>query len=146
MHLDKYPLKANYNYKKFTFFSEGPNGKIKKVVKFEKMFGNRYNLSLGDWDIRRKGTATMARTNNRDRDKVLATIAMAVVEFMDHYPDSIVFVRGDVSSKTRLYQMGINKHLKEIGEMYQIKGMYAYMWEPFRAGRNYQMLALGNYK
>lgn len=49
MNLERYPVKASDDFKRFEFFSVGPNGRIKKVVKFQE-FGNSrlFNLAFGD--------------------------------------------------------------------------------------------------
>ena len=50
MNLETYPVKAGKDYKRYEFFSEGPKGTIRKVVFYQYMGENIYNLSFGDWD------------------------------------------------------------------------------------------------
>jgi hypothetical protein len=52
MDLDRYPFTASEDLLEFHFTSKGPNGNIKKIIRFYKMrnYGsNIYNLTLLDW-------------------------------------------------------------------------------------------------
>ena len=49
MKLDRYELKAGTKLSTFEFLSEGPKGKIIKVIQFQQMnLPNLYNLAFGD--------------------------------------------------------------------------------------------------
>ncbi len=51
MNLKRYACLANNDFKSYEFYSEGPNGKIKKVVTFTKIEDEDiviYNLAFGD--------------------------------------------------------------------------------------------------
>ena len=53
MNLERYDYIIARTYKKYYFYSEGPNGKIKKIVRFELFSyspGPYFNLVLGDWE------------------------------------------------------------------------------------------------
>jgi hypothetical protein len=78
------------------------------------------------------------RSNNGDRDKVLATVAFTALTFMDQYPKAEIFVEGSTAARTRLYQMGINNNLLEISLNFNVKGYREGSWEAFRQGRNYK--------
>jgi hypothetical protein len=142
MNLDKYPVLSTGDRKVYEFLSEGPNGTIKKFVHFEEIYTNFFNLSFGDWDEENQKTNDKARSNNNDRDKVLATVASTVFDFMKHYPNAIIFAQGITRAKTRLYQMGINQNLFEISQLFDIKGYYNDDWEHFKSDRNYEAFSL----
>ena len=132
------------NFKRFEFFSQGPKGKIRKVVKFQQFDSeNIYNLAFGDLDEISGIIDFDSRSNNSDRDKVMATVAATVYEFMAVYSNAVVFVEGGTDAKTRLYQMGISKHLSEINLRYVIRGWNGNRWEPFEKGKNYESFSLG---
>jgi hypothetical protein len=76
-------------------------------------------------------------TNNDDRDKVLATVAATVLEFLDHFPDMMVYAQGSTTSRTRLYQMGIAARHEEISSMLNIYGFINGQWEIFQRNYNY---------
>jgi hypothetical protein len=45
MNLDKYPVISTNEHLTYEFLSEGPNGTIKKVVFFQEIYNNLYNLA-----------------------------------------------------------------------------------------------------
>lgn len=55
-------------------------------------------------------------TNNEDRQKVLATVADTVVDFLNNHRQAAIFAKGSTASRTRLYQMNILAYWKEITE------------------------------
>jgi hypothetical protein len=142
MNLERYPVKASPSKKRIEFISKGPMGNIKKVVEFQKIRLNYFNLAFGDWDKKKKTIDSKIRSNNGDRDKVLATVAFSVIQFLDHYPDAVIRITGQTIARTRLYQMGINKYLHEISLSYHVKGREKGHWEKFRTGKNYEMFIL----
>lgn len=138
MNLERYPLEAKDNFKRFEFFSVGPKGRIKKVVEFQQD-GNDflYNLAFGDWDEISGSINHNSRSNNYDWNKVIATVASAVFEFMLVLSNAIICAEGVTEARTRLYQMGISRHLKEISLRYAIYGWYDDKWESFERGKLY---------
>ena len=117
MNQDRYPFSANRNYLNFEFESDGPNGMIKKVVRFspENAGGTTFfNPAFGHWNEKTGDLDDKAVSNNQDRIKILATVAATVIEFTEHFPDMPVFAQGSDQARTRLYQMGISANLKEI--------------------------------
>lgn len=125
----------------YEFYSEGPNGKIKKVVeyyRFRDMQAEVYNLAFGDWDAVRRRMNDLATTNNGDRNKVLATVAATVVDFIKNHPGAILVATGSTPSRNRLYQMAIAKFLHEINNSFHIEGFAADDWHPFQKGVYYE--------
>ena len=128
------------NFCRYEFCSEGPNGKIKKVILFTRATLNGsfiYNLAFGDVD--KYGFFNdFVNSNNQDAEKVLATVAQAVIAFTNMYPDALIFAEGSTPSRTRLYQMGLNKFWNEIDCDFSIYGLFKNGgFEPFRSGVNY---------
>jgi hypothetical protein len=143
MNLERYPVKADDDFRRFEFFSVGPKGRIKKVVQFQQLSKDgTYNLAFGDWDENSESINSNARTNNGDRDKVMGAVASAVFEFMLVHSKAAVYATGATKARTRLYQMGISKHLSEITFRYKIEGWLNDKWEPFERGKNYEAFAL----
>jgi hypothetical protein len=133
---------ATYYYE---FFSDGPNGNIKKVVEFYRLEEHTlelYNLAFGDWDDENHCINDLASTNNGDRDKVLATVASTVVSFMTDHPQAIIHAIGSTPSRTRLYQMGIAKMWDQISVLFEIQGYVNFKWRPFQKGVNFQAFLL----
>lgn len=68
-------------------------------------------------------------------------VRMTTLEFTSHYPDCKIVATGSTPTRTRLYQMGIAKHYKEISEMFDIQGLTEKSgWQPFTSGENYLAL------
>ena len=142
MHLETYPVVSDPQRRAYEFISEGPRGRIKKVVQYEHLGFNAFNLSLGDWDEGLQDILHDNRSNNSDRDKVLATVASTVSDFMKHYPDAIIHAKGNTPAKTRLYQIGISLNWHAISQMFEVKGYADDTWQPFTRQKNYEAFYL----
>ena len=142
MNFTSYAVVSGSDHEIYEFLSEGPKGTIKKVVVYQEIQDDVYNLAFGDWDENDQRINDQTRSNNNDRDKVLATVALTVIDFMTYHPNAILFAKGGTTAKTRLYQIGIANNWNEIGQLFDIEGFYANSWEPFETGKNYQAFTL----
>jgi hypothetical protein len=109
----------------YEFFSEGPKGTIRKVVRFnimEESPDRIFNLSFGDSDTSGISIDDEVVSNNADSQKVLNTVAGTVLDFINSHHGTWVFVQGVTSSRTRLYQMGISRYWKEIAHQVMVIG------------------------
>ena len=122
----------------YEFYSEGSRGRIKKVILYERIGKNLFNLGFGDWNEELQRLDDSSRSNNGDRGKVLATVAYTALEFTSKFPYALIFAEGSTSARTRLYQIGIAGNLLEINEIFEVKGFLDELWEPFQRGRNYE--------
>lgn len=138
MFLDRYRVTSVKESTTYEFFSEGPKGRIRKIVKYQHAGGELYNLAFGDWDDENKRINDVVRTNNNDRDKILATVASTAIEFFKTRPDAIIFLYGETPAKTRLYQMGLNRFLIQINELFLVQGIMNGDIVPFLPGNNYE--------
>ena len=142
MKLEQYELAFDRTKTNFDFISEGPKGRILKTVRFTKIkvksHNNLYNLAFGDKNLDSGAIDDLVITDNQDRDKVLATVAKTVAIFIKHRPKALIFFRGSTPSRTRLYQMAINKYLDELSEIFFIEGFTSKEWVFFE--KNSQML------
>lgn len=142
MHLPKYSALANESHDIYEFLSSGPKGTIKKVVKYTEIQAGVFNLAFGDWDEVAQEIKDNTRTNNLDRDLVLATVALTVIDFMQYHTESMLFAEGETPAKTRLYQMGINSNWHVIRTLFVIEGFSNGEWEAFEQGKNYRAFTL----
>jgi len=139
MKLERYELKAERSLTIFEFVSEGPKGKIFKLVQFgETNLKELYNLAFGDKDLTTGGINDSIVSNNNDSGKVLATVVATVYAFTDKYPDAWVYATGSTKSRTRLYRMGLTKYLTEIEEDFDLYGQRMGEWEIFEKGVEYE--------
>ena len=146
MQEDSYRVKQSQQIYQYEFFSEGPKGRIRKVIQFQSIadYRNLFNLAFGDWDEERKTINDTVKSNNGDRQKILVTVAQTVFRFMKDYPDAVVFAQGSTPSRTRLYQMGIAAFLDELEEDFTVVGYIDRQWENFEKKRNYEAFLLEN--
>ena len=135
----KYILKAEKDLTIFEFVSEGPKGRITKLVTFtETNLKDFYNLAFGDKDEKTGLINDRTVTNNNDTEKVLSTVVSAVFAFTDKYPDVWVYATGSTNARTRLYRMGINKYFKEVEKVFHIFGQLEQNWVQFESGIEFE--------
>lgn len=138
MKLPRYQLAGNDKLTTFEFVSEGPKGRIQKLVQFTSTnLKDVYNLAFGDKD---KVTGKIDDTiisNNGDSEKVLATVTATIYAFTDKYPDAFIYATGSTKSRTRLYRMGIAKYLSEVETDFIIFGETKEGWDIFEKDANY---------
>ncbi len=141
MNLECYKYNTNETFLDFEFASEGPNGKIKKVVRYSPQNANGityFNLGFGDLNEETGKIEDLAISNNRDKDKILATVAATVLEFTNHFPDVMVYAKGSTLARTRLYQMGIVANWEQIDLLLEVYGFVKGRWEKFKKNSNYE--------
>lgn len=141
MNLERYEYSTNETFLDFEFESEGPNGNIRKVVRYSPQNANGityFNLAFGDLHEETQKINDLAVSNNKDRDKILATVAATVLEFTENFPDIMVYAKGSTPARTRLYQMGIISNLDQIVPLLEIYGFAGGNWERFVKNVNYE--------
>ena len=119
-----YPFKKHPESFYYEFISVGPKGSIKKVVEFFKLQdlnAEIFNLAFGDWDEESNRIIDLSISNNADKEKVLSTVAATVVDFIKDHSYAIIVAIGSTLSRTRLYQMGIDKVLTEICQKFEVQ-------------------------
>jgi len=139
MKLDRYELKADEQLTTFDFLSEGPKGKIEKVIQFTLIYqDNLYNLAFGDRDYLSGVIDDRIVTDNGDSEKVLATVVASIYAFCDRVPDAMIYATGSTAARTRLYRMGINKYFDIIEADFTIFGQTKSEWEQYEKGKDYE--------
>jgi hypothetical protein len=139
MWLKSYEVERDGTGKVYQFVSEGPKGRIAKLVKYSPMQPSRIvHLGFGDLDQVTGKMDDHARPDNGDSEQVLSTVVQTVLIFTTLYPEAIIYAKGSTPARTRLYQMGISKHLAEIKEEFDVYGLFGEGWEPFMCDRPYQ--------
>lgn len=140
MDLEKYSVikKAENDVLTFQFISDGPKGKITKIVQFTQIEGNFYNLAFGDYCEEEDKLDDQSLSGNGDRDKVLATVANCFLEYSREFPEHAIFAAGSTPARTRLYQMGIARYRQQIEMEFDILGEYENKWVPFAPNINFK--------
>ncbi len=140
MNIPCYSYSVTDNLHEYYFQSEGPNGIIDKLIIFVKFHDNPqiYNLAFGDINPKTGLIDDKVNSNNKDREKVLATVAATITDFSKQYGNHYIFATGSTASRTRLYQMSITKFLDELKVDYEIFGYKNDKWHDFKKGVNYE--------
>ncbi|MBO9205018.1 MULTISPECIES: DUF6934 family protein [Niastella] len=134
-------LLVSSDFLEYEFMSIGPKGDILKIIRFTYMDDEAIlNLELGNKNADRS-IDDLARDNNKDRDKILATVVEALKVFFDQYPGKWVFISGSTPARTRLYRMAITLNLEELSTEFEIIGALTerstYKEGTFQKGINY---------
>jgi hypothetical protein len=138
----KYDFRVGDSLMEFEFYSEGPRGRVKKMVIFTPWQTNGmtlFNLAFGDWDEEKNALDDLAITNNNDKDKILATVAATVLEFTNQFPHAFVYAKGSTPARTRLYQIGIVTNWNEISRFMDVYGYTSNkIWQVFQKNVDYE--------
>lgn len=138
MKLPRYATKADELQTTFEFVSEGPRGRIPKLVQFsETNLKDFYNLAFGDKNPETGALDDLSVSNNGDSEKVLATVVDAVYAFCYRRPEAWVFAMGSTPGRTRLYQMGLNRFHAQVVEDFDVYGLQNGEWLPFQPNISY---------
>ena len=116
MNLERYPYINSNDYQDYEFYSEGPKGRIKKIVMFTKIPNTDplvYNLGFGDQNPYSGHIDDAVVSNNEDRDIVLATVANTIVEFCSYHGNHYIYAKG--SKHYCPYQVISNGHSGFVG-------------------------------
>jgi hypothetical protein len=131
--------KSSRDLQTFTFESVGPRGVIVKRIYFtETDTPGFFNLALVDYDPATGMISDISVTDNKDRDKILATVGQVVYRYTEEFPERRVYFKGSNPARTRLYQMAIAANLNELAQDFIIFGRRDNDWELFVKGPNYE--------
>jgi len=96
-----------------------------------------YNISFGDSDADGNIDDGIV-SKNADSQKVLHTVAATALTFFRKNPQAWIHAEGVTPSRTRLYQMGINRFWKEIDPQFIVIGLSDREWTYYKRGINYE--------
>lgn len=138
MNLPRYQLSSDEELITFEFISEGPNGKIPKLVQFSKTnLKDVYNLAFGDKNPSTGKIDDLAISNNGDSEKIMATVVATIYAFTEKNPEAWIYATGSTNARTRLYRMGISRFLKLVKRDFEIYGEVNQQWVPFDKYQEY---------
>ncbi|GAB3800820.1 hypothetical protein GCM10028819_26880 [Spirosoma humi] len=130
---------------RFDFVSVGVKI-IPKVIIFDFIYEpNIFNLVLAD--ILPNGEIDIKTiSDNGDRNKILATVAQAIVLFFDAHPDAWVLFTGSTPARTRLYRIAIHLELHTVVNQFNVYGISNGQLERFQPNRPYDRFAFSKKK
>jgi hypothetical protein len=134
-------LLVTIDFLEYEFASVGPKGAIPKIIQLTTTDDETiYNLAFGN-KLHDGSIDDLARNNNNDRNKILATVVMALKIFFNKYPGKWVYFTGSSPERTRLYRMAITLNLDELSADFEIVGKLAinnsFIDVPFEKEVNY---------
>jgi hypothetical protein len=141
----RYPISTDDNLT-FYFTSEGPKGKIEKVVKFEQFAPETFNLGFCDRKSVAEDFDDHTISNNGDIRKVLATVIQTIALFFEHYPDMRIYVEGADDRRRRLYERILKQYRIDFEEEYRFWGGNGFSIEPFQNENTYEFLLISKRK
>ena len=139
---DTYQLEVDKDSLAFEFYSEGPKGKILKIIEYQPLGGRYFNLAFGDSIEESKDFDDFVRTNNQDTEKVLATVASTLYIFFEKHEGTIVIAEGSTHSRTRLYRRYLTIFLEQIESEFDLLGELNGTTQRFQKGIDYQFFLI----
>ncbi|WP_435353643.1 DUF6934 family protein [Emticicia sp. SJ17W-69] len=122
----------------FSFISVGRKGLILKVVRFDEIEDEIFNLGFGDFDFEKQTLSDTIVSDNGDMEKILATVVSILNKFLQNNPKYSVFIVGSTLSRTRLYQIAINRYYDDFSSYFEIFGRKKGQFELFQKNENYE--------
>ena len=119
----------------FRFTSEGPKGKIKKVIEFSPYEETIWNLGFGD---EKEGDWEVSIVSDiDDLRKVIQTVANAAHHFTEKYPERRIFINPVDERRKLLYNRLFKEKFEEILLFFNLEGVdlsafKIYQYEPSR--------------
>ncbi len=99
---------------RFEFESIGPEKVVTKVIEYEPIDENEIYFNLALVDIDKDGTySDNIVTNNKDTEKIFATVALTIDYFFETYPHRRILIFSNDKLRIRLYRMIIANYCKE---------------------------------
>ncbi len=138
MNYKPYTLDINKDHTRFQFQSVGKRGVFEKVILFQLLADDIYNLALLDYNPTSQEYSDLSVTNNGDMPEIFATVINAVTAFLKAYRNRKIYFEGTTSSRTRLYQIVINKIYNSDIQDLIILGLKNQEWHPFEPSINFE--------
>lgn len=138
MNYKSYPFSFNKEFTQINFQSIGKRGTFEKSITFSIIHENIYNLALLDYDPVKQDYSDQSVTDNGDMPEILATVMTAVIDFLNKYPERKIYLVGNSASRTRLYQIAINKVLSQTKNDLRVFGYCENHWIAFEPNRNFE--------
>jgi len=133
---EHYPLIPSKLENAFFFQSIGKKGIILKVIIFEDMENNYYNLAFGD--VVNMKLDDKVITNNNDLVMVISTVAKAIYQFIEKHPKAIIEIDPIDPKRRRLYNSVFKRRHLEILDLFQIFGVIKGQKEKYNPNNFYE--------
>ena len=137
-----YTLHINEDNTRYEFQSLGKRGIFEKVIIIS-LLDNPCNLALLDYDPVTDEYTDLSITDNGDMKEILATVMHAIKLFLTVRPSKLIQFTGSSQSRTRLYQIAINKVHLDLKKDFEIYGWLNEEWVPFEPNLSFESFLIG---
>lgn len=117
---ESYPLQTDENREVFVFESIGIKGRIVKIIVFDLIQDDIWNLGFGD--LHDDGWDDEVISNNGDLVRVISTVAQAVLLFSDKWLERRILINPVDKKRKRLYNTVFKRRQNEITQYFEIIG------------------------
>lgn len=135
-----YSTQYSAKFKAYTFQSIGPKGIINKIVIFEEIKNNTYNVALCDF-IDGKFVDDKA-TNNQDTIKVLSTVMQTIYDFLNLHPEAKIEVESRDKKRLRVYNRIAQRRYSELVLLLDLRGIVNKKEEIYNPRKVYDIIIL----
>lgn len=137
MNHESYLLLATEQNTRFQFQSIGKRGIFEKVISFSPLSEIIFNLALLDYNPVTGEENDLSITDNGDLHQIMATVMKAILLFLDKHPEKVIYIKGNTESRTRLYQISINKVYPDLQHELFILGQQNENWHDFKVNESF---------
>jgi hypothetical protein len=116
-----YDIQFGIEATQFSFTSIGPKGAIEKIIQFQFVEENRWNLAFGD--MQADDWTDNIISDNDDMRLVLQTVANTIYVFLEKYPYREVYIEPLDRQRKILYNRIFQQKWTEIEPIFFVKGM-----------------------
>jgi hypothetical protein len=117
----------------YSFLSIGKK-EIPKIVIFQIIDENTYNLVLADFDFSTTKFSDTIVSNNGDLGKIMATVLKIILHFIDNHPDSRIILQGNTATKRQLYNRMLNNYYSELSAFIYVEVLIYKQLKEFEIG------------
>jgi hypothetical protein len=137
---EHYELNPRSKKRLFYFISKGNQGEILKVIGFQAVRGKIWNLYFGD--ITENGFSDAVVSNNDDIYKVMNTVAAALYQFLEEYPERVIRIVPVDDKRKRLYNTIFQRRILEIEPNFYVFAKKGNKFEPYSPHKTYKIFEL----
>lgn len=146
MNLETYPIEE-VEPLIFTFVSKGKKGDIFKIIRYDLMSEDVYNLGFGDLDLKTLDIDDTVNSDNGDIVRVMATVIQTLSLFFEIHPNKKVSFEGSDSKRTNFYNWIISREYPKLQNIYYLEGGFEDgTTEPFHKGGDYSYFLIAKIK
>lgn len=137
---EHYELNPRNRKRLFYFISKGKQGEILKVIGFQAVRGKIWNLYFGD--ITENGFSDAVVSNNDDIYKVMNTVAVALYQFLEEYPERTIRIVPVDDKRKRLYNAIFQRRIHEIEPNFHVFAKRSSRFEVYSPHHTYKIFEL----